>query len=339
MSAARPSIRAARLAVPAAAAALLLLAGCAGADGGGGRSYEDSPLSQYMAAVWGGGDESPEDMQARYDDESRVREELIADCMAEEGFEYVPVLDNGGVVYSSDDEENPWDPDSREWVAQWGYGFVNWPGRDDQPTDEEMEEWTDPNQEYVESLSESEMTAYYEALQGPQPSEEDMAAMEEGTYEYDWTTSGCYGAAENETMGEDPYQSDEHAPLVEAMDALWEETSAHPDQVDLDAAWSTCMADAGESGFTTQVDAQNSIMEEQNAFYENQEPSEDGEWVEPDFTELGEREIELALVDLDCRKETDYRSKQLDIQFSLEEQFIEEHKAELDAFIASYENR
>ncbi|GMA28605.1 hypothetical protein [Arenivirga flava] len=335
----RTSNRAARLAVPTAAAVVLLLAGCAGADGGGGRSAEDSPLGEYLSAVWGGDDKSTEELQAESDDQNRVREEFIADCMAEEGFEYIPSLDNGGVVYSSDDEEDPWDPESEEWVSQWGYGTVDWPGRDEQPDEGEMEEWVDPNQDYVESLSPSEQEAYYEALNGPQPSEEDIAAMEEGTYEYDWTTSGCYGAADNEAMGEDPYQSEEHAPLMEAMDALWAESAEHPDLAELDAAWADCMADGGEPGFAKQPDAQNSIMEEQNAVWEGAEPAEGEEWVEPDFTELGEREIELALVDLDCREKTDYRDRQLDVQFALEEQFIEDHKAELDAFIASYENR
>lgn len=338
MSAARPSIRAARLAVPAAAAALLLLAGCAGADGGGGRSYEDSPLSQYMSAAWGGDDRSPEEMQSEFDDQNRQIEEFVADCMAEEGFDYVPVLDNGSVVYSSDDDENAWDPDSRDWVAQYGYGFVNYPGRDDQPVDT-GEEWTDPNQEYVESLSESEQTAYFEALHGPTLSEEEYAEQEEsGEFEYDWTTAGCYGAASNEIYGEDPSSADEHQPLLDAMSALYEEAQAHPDMVELDAAWSSCMADAGHSGFSTQQDAQNSIMDEQNAFYENQEPSEDGEWVEPDFTELGELEIEVALADFDCRDEVGYSDQQLDVQFELEERFIEEHKAELDAYLASIEN-
>lgn len=337
MSGARPTIRTARVAVPAAAAALLLLAGCAGTDGGGGLDYEDSPLNQYMSAAWGGDDRSPEEMQSEFDDQNRQIEELVADCMAEEGFDYLPVLDTGSVVYSSDDDENAWDPDSRDWVAQYGYGFVNYPGRDEQPV--EGDEWEDPNQEYVESLSESEQAAYQEALNGPALSEEEYAEQEaSGDFEYDWTTAGCYGAASNEVYGGDPSSSDEHQPLMDAMNALYEEAQSHPDVAELDAAWSSCMADAGHSGLATQQDAQNSIMDEQNAAYESQEPSEDGEWVEPDLTELGEREIEVALADFDCRDEVDYTAQQLTVQFELEERFIEEHKAELDAYLASVEN-
>lgn len=327
-----------RLMIPAAGiAAALLLAGCAGNGGGGERSWEDSPLSEYMSSAWGGDDDrTPEEMQSEFDDQNREIEEAVADCMAEEGFEYVPVLDNGSTVVTSDDEDE-WDPDSRDWVAQYGYGFVNYPGRDDAPSEDEVFE--DPNQEYLESLSESEQTAYNEALHGPMPTEEEYAEMEESGEmpEYDWTTAGCYGAASNAVYGDDPGSSDEHQPLMDAMSAMWEDAQGHPDMADLDAAWASCMADAGHSGFSTQQDAQQSIMDEQNAAWENQEVPEDGEWVEPDFTELGEREIEVALADFDCRDELDYADKQLDVQFELEERFIEEHKAELDAYLADME--
>ena len=52
---------------------------------------------------------------------------------------------------------------------------------------------------------------------------------------------------------------------------------------------------------------------------------------------LGERELKLALIDLDCREKTSFATKSLEIQFALEEKFIAENKTELEAFKAAAE--
>ena len=69
-------------------------------------------------------------------------------------------------------------------------------------------------------------------------------------------------------------------------------------------------------------------------------PEEEMAMAGPDQAEmdaLGEKEIALALVDLDCREQTDYRERQADVQRQVEEQFIADHKAELDALVAASE--
>ena len=124
------------------------------------------------------------------------------------------------------------------------------------------------------------------------------------------------------------------------MDELWEQTTSDPAMVELDAAWSACMEAAGHGGFATQVDAQNSIYDQQNKLYEDAAPAEGEEYVEPDpaaMDALGEQEVELALADLDCREETDYRQQAQDIQFELEERFIADHESELEALRAAAE--
>ncbi|GHE13437.1 hypothetical protein [Klenkia taihuensis] len=135
----------------AGAVAALILAGCSSSGGGGEAAAEEttSPLGVYLDAVYGG-DLSEEEQQRRSEDQNRRVEELVAGCMQEQGFEYVPNTATG--TYTSGGEE--WEPEDREWVAQWGYGAVDWPGRDDVPEDG-GEEYVDPNGDYVESLSES----------------------------------------------------------------------------------------------------------------------------------------------------------------------------------------
>ncbi|MGC5221971.1 hypothetical protein ACPW96_05140 [Micromonospora sp. DT81.3] len=302
----------------------LVLAGC-GADPGPDSAPDpaDSPLSKYMMAVYGqSGDE--EDWQKQAIEDNKKTEELVAQCMNEEGFEYIPQTNN-----MSFDAGTEWKPESEEWVAEYGYGAVNWPGRDDANEQEQVE---DPNQDYLTGLSESEQMAYSESLWGPQPAEEDLA--EDGSYSPTWEEQGCYGWASHEIRGDDPMQLEEHKPLMDALQTFWQKQSTAPELSEVDAEWADCMADGGHGGFAQQADAQNSIQDEMNQYYESQT-----EYVEndPELEEIGEREIALALVDLECREKTDYRAKAAEIQFELEEKFIADHKAELDALKADAE--
>ncbi|MCR2786026.1 MULTISPECIES: hypothetical protein [unclassified Microbacterium] len=309
-----------------AAVLLVALTGCSGPEADPGADEELSPLNAYLAAAWGG-DLSEEEQQERFEKEHVQREELVAQCMTEDGFEYIPAPNTGSISFESD---MVWEPDSREWVAQYGYGMITYPGQD-QPAEPD-EEYVDPNQDYVMSLSESEQAAYYEALYGPGVPEEEMA--EDGSYEWDWTTAGCHGWAQHEIDGENPTTSDEHQPLMDAINEFYTDMQNDPALADLNAEWAACMDEGGYPGFTAQTDAQTSISDELNAYYEGQT-----EWIEddPKLAELGEREIELALVDLDCREKTDFRDKQTKINATLEEEFIADHQAELDAFKAAAE--
>jgi hypothetical protein len=108
------------------------------------------------------------------------------------------------------------------------------------------------------------------------------------------------------------------------------------------------MDDAGEPGFTAQLDAQQSISDEQSALFDaaygdgtTEVDVESPDFVDPsespEMKELGEREIELALVDLECKEKTSYMKQALEIQFAIEEKFIAENKADLEAFKAAAE--
>jgi hypothetical protein len=331
------------LAAFAVSALALTLVGCSGGPGGGGElTYEDSPLSEYLSSAFGG-DLSPEEQQKQFDEQQRQQEELMAECMAEEGFEYQPNVQNGGTVLSSDDVE--WKPDDKAWVEKYGYGAVNNPYNDEmgEPTDQ-GQEYVDPNQEYLESLSESEQAAFYETAYGVPPTEEEMG--EDGGYEYKWEDAGCQGWAQHELEGDNPWQSDEFADLRAKMDEFWTTTQDSPELTELSAEWAACMEEGGEPGFATPADAQQSIYDAQSAIYDaaygDGSVEVDPESVvdpntTPEMKELGEKEIALALVDLSCREKTSYTQESLKIQFALEEQFIKDNKAALDAFKAAAE--
>lgn len=329
------------LAAVAASAMVFILTGCGGAPSGDELSYEDSPLNEYLSAAWGG-DLSPEEQQKKMEEQQAKVEALVAQCMSDEGFEYTPNTDSGMVM--SDGGE--WEPDKREWVEKYGYGYVNSPFAEQAEENPSEQESTDPNSEYVMSLSESEQTAFYETLYGPTPSEDEIS--EDGSYEYNWEEAGCQGWAQHEIEGDDPTQAEEFSELRKKIEELYSTAQESPELADLNAEWASCMADKGEPGFTKQMDAGQSIMDEQNKIYEQAfgDGSQPVDTESPDFEDpnespemkaLTEREIELALVDLECREKTSFTKKSLEIQFAVEEKFIAANKADLEAFKAAAE--
>mgnify|MGYP000087090868 FL=1 len=313
----------------------LALTGCSsnGDDKAKDNSSEESygPLNDYFMAMDMGQDWTQED----YDQQDLKREELIAQCMAKEGFEYTPDTNNGGTVVSSDDQEGPeWG--SLEFAQQYGYGFSTYPGQEDMDA---QQEYVDPNQDYVEALSASEQQAYYETLHGPRPTEEEMKDMEDGSYEYDWSTSGCYGAAQHEVeteSGSNAWEDPEFTDLFEALNALYEDTEKDPEIQALDQEWASCMADAGYPDVSSKNRAFEVIMNEQNELYSG---GEDGEYVEPDqakLDELKKKEIDMAVADWKCADAMDYQEKYQEIDFRVQQKFVDDHKDQLDALVAKY---
>jgi hypothetical protein len=220
------------------------------------------------------------------------------------------------------------------------------------------EEYIDPNQDYVESLSESEQEAYYAVLYGESPTDEQAEDPD-----FDWSTldMGCSGNASDEVYGSSAYDAiyEQFQPLMDRIQQLYETTQDAPEMSDLNAEWASCMADAGHTGYTAQMDAANFFYEEQNKFYEEQNALyEEFDWenaseeelaemdakaaemdpsTSPEWEALAEQEIQVALADLECRDKTDFLAQSLQIQFDLEEQFIADNKADLEALQAAAE--
>lgn len=308
-----------------AAALAVGASGCAaGADGAS--PQKESPLMEYLGAVYGT-NLSAAEQEERFAEMQKKTEAMVAQCMKEQGFEYTPNTQSGTFFAAGDDM---WKPDDREWVAQYGYGMVKSP-MSEQPMETPH---ADPNQSYLDGLSQTEQTAYWEALYGAQPASEEL--NEDGSYEYDWSKAGCQGKAQHDSNN-DPMQTEQFASLSAAINDFYTEVATHPRFTEINQKWATCMADAGRSGFAKQPDAQASISDKLSTFYENMNQSNGSPQDDPAFAALGEEEIALALVDLDCRSKTNFTQEQQKVQFELENQFISDHKAELDALKAAAE--
>lgn len=199
-------------------AALALMIGACGGGSDGSQSANDdgpasfeemefeSPIADFLGQTT---DYQSDDAQAAYIEQAAETEEKIAACMAAEGFEYTPVDQSQAITYRSDSGELAYFSD--EWVAKYGFGITtqrfaqsavgpDLAGYDDQAMGQESV-FVDPNQEYQESLSDAERTAYQEALWGDmmEPAEEDTAteqsasAVETGKGTY--MPSGCQNEA------------------------------------------------------------------------------------------------------------------------------------------------
>ncbi|QYH35454.1 hypothetical protein [Salinibacterium sp. M195] len=312
-----PRPRLVTLGVASVACASLLLAGCSSTgERSGELTYEDSPLYVYSTALYGGDRENDE-----YIAEANAAEELIAECMADEGFTYLPVdqTDN----YSFDDSELA-DRNTEEWVAANGYGY-NLTDEQQAAQNEEAENYVDPNQDYVMALSESEQTAYYEVLHGPQPTEEEM-----NDPDFSFEPLGCYGTANSEVRGDQIYSDPQYKNLIDSMSKLWEEQQETPEMKKFNAEWSSCMADAGHPDLATK----DAVYDFMNA--QSEEAWADGvELSKEKRTELRDQEIDLALADFHCSEDLDFEQKTLAAQFKLEEKFVAENKAELDEMLAA----
>jgi hypothetical protein len=93
-------------------------------------------------------------------------QQQVAECMAAEGFEYIPFVPSdvgGGFVGDAFDEE--------EYVKTYGFGVSTWVLQDQAFQEGEGEDpyASDPNQEIVNAMDEVEQEEYYRVLYGGEP--------------------------------------------------------------------------------------------------------------------------------------------------------------------------
>ncbi|MFT4232229.1 MAG: hypothetical protein QM606_05565, partial [Leucobacter sp.] len=187
--------------------------------------------------------------------------------------------------------------------------------------------------------------AFQQALNGPMPSDEELATLEEGgELEYDWTTAGCNGAAQHQVRSESEnaraaYEDPEFTELFTAQSELYGsllgESGRHEDIVELDEEWAACMEGLGYSEFGFPLEAHNVLAAE----YDRLAGSAEGEEQEIDDSALDdfrEREIAVATADRDCREQIQYDERTQQIRLALEQEFVDEHREQLDALLAEY---
>lgn len=311
------SLRAGVLAVCA-----LAVAGCTADD--------EAPPAPAATAV------SPLDAVLGVDDDAAVAdarnarnrevEEAVADCMAEQGFEYVPSTEDTSMVI----EGEAVDTTTRKWAEDNGYGISITP--DGQA---HVSTFTDPNHATVAALTPAAQEAYYAALLGDLASFDgaDLAATPPVLDDM-----GCTGRAQQEVYG---VAGDEQAPGSVEMDFLEmvaEFKDGLPDDAalaEVSARWAACMDDAGSSGYATPQAARDEFQQRAGQLEmdpENGLPAEG-----PELEALQEEERATAIADVDCQKETGFEAAFRAMRFEREQEFIDAHGADIQAYLAARE--
>ncbi len=315
----------------AAVVGLLTLTGCGGGDPEPTPTptSSGSPLETLLEEYLG--DWSNEQVNAQL-----VRmEELVAECMAGEGFDYTPV-DYAAMDLDILGESVGAEPGTTEYAKEYGYGLTNNPVLGDaQPED--------PNADYVAAMTPAEQDAYYTALYGTayETLEDPEAAMTT-----DWTELGCTGWAQNQLIdvGDD---TDAFAALQDEMVTMLAAADADPRLDQADADWASCMAGRGHPGLTAVGDAEAAITAELQALQQEayaaatnpatgvvDEAAAQTALAEP-LADLGRREIATAVDDVECQEESGYAAVRAAVDAEYQAEFLAEHREELLHWLAS----
>ena len=226
---------------------------------------ENGAEETSVAAFFGFDPNDPDASAAQFARLNMRQQDLVAACMRNQGFEYVPAvppIDAQDFVF-----------DEEEYAREQGFGIsIEWRGGDSI-----LEQWVNPNQAIEEGLSASERNAYQEALYGTPTglefgsgdgdfaySEEvesedgDFATVEEveaGSAASDLESAevepepeesawggGCMGEASQEVYGK---VDEVYSELEPMFTELQERVESDPRVVEASQEWTTCMADRG----------------------------------------------------------------------------------------------
>jgi hypothetical protein len=307
---------------------------------------EPTPLDEYLNLVggWAGFEFLDPDEQRRVFEANQViRENFVAECMNDLGFDYIPNLQSIELRLPTDNDE--WRPREREWVAQWGYAFASRPASVGSLTRDPIwvtggqdERAAGPNWEMLQDMSESEQHAWWQTLWGTE------FADHFGYSESGALISHCFNwAGMQATAQQEIASNEEFTPLMEAVNEL--RNSFREDISPADQAWSECMADKGFPNFERQWEPMDQINTEYNdlASAIRQNPDRPGGVPSaansPEMAEFADHEIKLALADFDCRVSTNFAAGQQAYVLSRETQFVSDHRAALTALRDAAEQR
>jgi len=304
---------------------LLVTTSCSSRESGEGDADRSvaavqSPLAEYLNLA-SGAKLSPVEQERRAREFAFRQQELIAQCMLDAGFHYIPTLANWNFGPTRHYDLRL---DDRDWVMQWGYGIIDSPIGGVYPSEVPLRE-INPNLEIQNQLSVAETRAYWETLIGP-PCPMDTFTCPE------LAKLGCRGRVDIE-LPRALLWSDEFLPLQTAIDAMEASLNSSEQIIQVNNEWAYCMADSGFGGFSTQSEARTSILNQLNAMW----PMVSNGL--PRVKELQVQEIELALADLNCRETIDFSARTAAARFAIETTFVSDHRSALDAFRAAAEQR
>lgn len=307
---------------------------------------EVGPVTAFLSTLRALTEESDEQIAERM----AAVEAVVAQCMAEQGFEYV-LIEFRPRDDDATDAQPPADLDGVELAEQYGYGIATAP-TDPSSGASVASEWVDLNGPIVEAMSSAERSAYYLALNGVGQGE----AYAQGEEPYDWTRHGCGARAQQEVPGAIRPQFDMSA--FEALDsdirAMWGAVADDPRLVPVVEAWSQCMSEAGYPGMTDVDQPREEISAAAEAIWQETygslvvDVSTDDYMSSPAYleakaeterrlAELAGTEVPLAVADTRCAEETGYWEVHGQATLDTEKAFYAAREGEFEAWRLAYE--
>ena len=208
----------------------------------GGADGEPDSLADFLGFDF----DDPDALDAQLQENERRAQELIAVCMAREGFEYVPVASTAG----PDMAVRRLVLDEEEYAREHGFGITTWYGNGE-AGEGDSGSTDDPNEAIMATMSDPEREAYLEALFGPAETDDEGIQRRGDVPIFGDAGEGCRGEAYEEVQGSIRQFIQTLGP---ALGELNQRVQADLRVEEANQAWSTCMADEGfQYGSLTEV--------------------------------------------------------------------------------------
>lgn len=325
----------------AALATTAALAACTAPDGdataGGAATASGTPtqgaVDAFFAEI-----EAVRDMGDAIDQHVALQEDVAA-CMNALGFEYTPLQPGPEVDEVRTAVDLGLERGTREYAEQFGFGIT---------TDDmgyyamQAAQVDDPNVVYVAALTPAARTEYELALWGPPDQGAEPVPGE--------PPQGCFAQAQARAgavlTATESFDPNVFFTELQAMrEAILADDRVHARH----GTWSDCMADAGFPGLAepgdnvvtgdamlqvrAEFDAR--LVELQGQLTDVSDPSVKlGLAALQARSELADREIAMAVADVDCRESSGYAAALLEVEIEHQARFADDHRAELDAYAA-----
>lgn len=265
--------------------------------------WVESPLHAYL----GTGAEGTGPSEAQLTRE-RKRQELIAVCMAAEGFDY-----SQRTPEEAFGEAMEWLPSNRDWVAKYGYQRTT---IDEVPvaSPRKPDDVNDARNKALAGMSQSQRQAYGNAEKKCETDIADQLQQQEKGASVDMSAFGG---------------------LRQDINAMRNRILIDTRLLEAAQRWSHCVADTGYPGLENPDDAATQIDSQLIALGAQDAPGSEYRGPLPKvrtIEELKKVELALAVADFDCKDSTGYRKIETDVRLEYENKFVADHKAELERY-------
>jgi hypothetical protein len=211
---------------------------------------------------------------------------LIADCMAEAGFEYIPASVQQVALAQANVRKQGSNLAKKEYKEKWGYDVTT---RYENKV--KKIELGSRNLRYIEGLSEADKIAYERTLYGDDPNSTFAFTFDEEDFS---TTGGCTRKAVEQVFTRQQLSANYEHP----KDVLIE---ADPRVVEANANWVACMQAHGYDGYLDQDEIIEEFEERFDALVGDQDPRTLRGAKLQKLKQMQREEIAISLADLDCQ--------------------------------------